>query len=124
MGRKKERKEGRSPVKKQNPTPPNGVVEERNGMNGNGIIQEEKKNGDERPKDSCGKDGKGCLFQFYEVTVLEEKEEWPEAHKRAKKWFEYEEAIAALNGRVELRDALERSSLGRIHRAKVEDGCR
>ena len=43
--------------------------------------------------------------------MREEREEWPERHKRSRKWFTYEEAREMLGERKELREALERSSL-------------
>lgn len=43
--------------------------------------------------------------------MKEEREEWPEKHKRSRKWFTFEEAREKLDGRKELREALERSSL-------------
>ena len=59
--------------------------------------------------------GKGdrqkALLRFFEATVTEEKDEWPEREKRSRKWFTWEEAWTALAPRPELREALEKSSL-------------
>jgi len=57
------------------------------------------------------KDAPHALFQFYEATVLEEKDDWPERVKRSRQWFNYEDARRALEKRPELKMALERSTL-------------
>ena len=64
-----------------------------------------------RTQKQISKDAPRALFRFYEATVKEEKNEWPERHKRSRKWFTYEEAREMLGERKELREALERSSL-------------
>ncbi|KAF4125894.1 diphosphoinositol-polyphosphate diphosphatase [Geosmithia morbida] len=53
-------------------------------------------------------------YYFYQATVLEEFSEWPERHKRERKWFTYSEAVQALESRPELQEALERSTLNRL----------
>lgn len=50
-------------------------------------------------------------YRFFEATVQEEKEEWPEMHKRRRKWMGYKEAAELLEGRPELSEALNRSSI-------------
>lgn len=54
-------------------------------------------------------------FHFYEMAVDRVEAEWPEQHKRRRRWFQYEEAHRELlrHNRVELAQALERSSLQR-----------
>ena len=52
-------------------------------------------------------------YQFFEVTVLSESDEWPESHKRERKWFLYSDAIQALDSRPELQEALDRSGIKR-----------
>lgn len=64
-----------------------------------------------RTAKQISKDAPRALFRFFEATVKEEREDWPEKHKRSRKWFTYEEAREMLGGRKELREALERSSL-------------
>lgn len=64
-----------------------------------------------RTAKQISKDAPKALFKFYEATVTEERGEWPEKHKRLRKWFTFEEAREVLNSRLELREALERSSL-------------
>lgn len=54
-----------------------------------------------------------ALYRFYEVRVEEEKESWPEAHKRTRQWMEYTCARDHLRNRPELLEALERSSIKR-----------
>ncbi|KAF3480524.1 diphosphoinositol polyphosphate phosphohydrolase aps1 [Arthroderma uncinatum] len=53
------------------------------------------------------------LYQFFEVRVDREENQWPEMHKRKRQWVTYAQAVAALTGRPELLDALNRSSLKR-----------
>ncbi|KAK3681540.1 hypothetical protein LTR37_020848 [Vermiconidia calcicola] len=52
-------------------------------------------------------------YRFYEVKVKEEKDSWPEAHKRDRKWMSYVKAKEVLRDRPELLEALERSSIKR-----------
>lgn len=51
------------------------------------------------------------LYQFYEVTVTREESDWPERHKRNRKWATYAEAREAMQTRPELLEALERSTI-------------
>lgn len=52
-----------------------------------------------------------AAYQFFEATVDEVKEEWPEKHKRKRRWMGYKEAIVLLKDRPELSEALNRSSI-------------
>ncbi|KAF2768188.1 hypothetical protein EJ03DRAFT_134387 [Teratosphaeria nubilosa] len=52
-------------------------------------------------------------YRFYEVKVREEKADWPERHKRDRKWMSYRTAKDLLRDRPELLEALERSSIQR-----------
>ncbi|OAX78891.1 hypothetical protein ACJ72_06794, partial [Emergomyces africanus] len=53
------------------------------------------------------------LYQFFEVRVDREENQWPEMHKRKRQWVTYAQAAAALATRPELLDALNRSSVKR-----------
>lgn len=50
-------------------------------------------------------------YRFYEVRVKEEKDSWPEQHKRDRKWMSFKKAKELLQDRPELLEALERSSV-------------
>lgn len=52
-------------------------------------------------------------YQFFEVTVDREEDDWPEKHKRKRQWVGYAQAATALANRPELLEALNRSSLKR-----------
>ncbi|KAI5202415.1 hypothetical protein E4T38_05541 [Aureobasidium subglaciale] len=52
-----------------------------------------------------------AAYHFFEATVDEVKEEWPEKHKRKRRWMGYKEAIVLLKDRPELAEALNRSSI-------------
>lgn len=52
-----------------------------------------------------------ALYHFFEVVVDQEAPTWPEGHKRSRAWMSYSQAVAALNGRTELVEALNRSSI-------------
>ena len=52
-----------------------------------------------------------ALYQFFQVTVEKEEVEWPEMHKRARRWMSYAEAAMALKERPELLEALNRSTI-------------
>ena len=54
-----------------------------------------------------------ACYRFYEVKVMEEKDSWPEAHKRSRQWMSYAIAKDCLRDRPELLEALERSSIKR-----------
>ena len=45
--------------------------------------------------------------------MKEEKDTWPESHKRTRKWMTYSKAKDYLKDRPELLEALERSSIKR-----------
>lgn len=52
-------------------------------------------------------------FHFYELKILELSNEWPEDHKRDRKWCDYATAKLELikSKRLELLEALDRSSI-------------
>ena len=52
-------------------------------------------------------------YQFFEASVDKEEAEWPEKHKRGRRWMKYAEARDALKERPELSEALERSGIKR-----------
>jgi len=54
-----------------------------------------------------------AIYQFYEVTVEKEYEEWPEKYKRTRCWMGYAEAAGWLQARPELLEALNRSTIVR-----------
>ena len=54
-----------------------------------------------------------ATYRFYAVKVKEEKETWPESHKRTRQWMSYAEAKECLKERPELLEALERSDIKR-----------
>ncbi|KXL43342.1 hypothetical protein M433DRAFT_156048 [Acidomyces richmondensis BFW] len=62
-----------------------------------------------------GASAPAARFRFFEVRVREEKAEWPERHKRDRKWMSYRTARDVLKDRPELLEALERSSIKRSH---------
>lgn len=66
---------------------------------------------DKRPSKKMSKDAPKALYQFYEVVVTAEENDWPEKHKRTRKWATYAEASAELQARPELLEALARSTL-------------
>jgi len=53
------------------------------------------------------------LYQFYQVTVTQEEDDWPEKHKRSRWWATYTQAREALQSRPELLQALERCTIQR-----------
>ena len=52
-------------------------------------------------------------YRFFEASVEKEECEWPEKHKRARKWMKYAEAKEVLKRRSELAEALDRSHIVR-----------
>lgn len=64
-----------------------------------------------RTPKQISKDAPKSLYQFYEVTVTREENDWPEKHKRNRKWATYTEARQDMQTRPELLEALERSTL-------------
>jgi diphosphoinositol-polyphosphate diphosphatase len=51
------------------------------------------------------------LYRFYEATVTEEKSDWPEKHRRDRKWVSFADAAETLKSRPELVEALTCSSI-------------
>lgn len=64
-----------------------------------------------RKAEQLTKQAPKASYHFFEATVDEEKEEWPEKFKRNRQWMTYKEAIALLKDRPELCEALNRSSV-------------
>jgi len=64
-----------------------------------------------RTAKQISKDAPKALYQFYEVTVTREEKDWPEKHKRNRKWMTFKEAQEALQPRPELLEALSRSTM-------------
>lgn len=64
-----------------------------------------------RPPKKASKDK--ALYRFYEATVMVESEDWPERHKRERRWMTFAQAKEALAARPELLDALNRSTMRR-----------
>nr|POE90574.1 diphosphoinositol polyphosphate phosphohydrolase aps1 [Quercus suber] len=54
-----------------------------------------------------------ATYRFFEVRVKEEKDTWPEKHKRDRQWMSYAKARECLCDRPELLEALERSNVKR-----------
>ncbi|KAI9804572.1 MAG: hypothetical protein M1833_006645 [Piccolia ochrophora] len=54
-----------------------------------------------------------ALYQFFQVSVEKEEQQWPEMHKRARQWMSYAQAAQAFKDRPELLEALNRSSIVR-----------
>ena len=67
----------------------------------------EKKRPAKASKDSA-------VYYFYQATVLEMFDKWPESRKRERKWFTFEQALEQLSSRRELQQAIERSTMNRI----------
>lgn len=55
-----------------------------------------------------------ALYYFYQATVLEELDDWPERHKRERQWFTYSQAMEILATRPELQEAIERSTMNHL----------
>lgn len=68
---------------------------------------------DMRTAKQLSKDAPRAIYQFYEATVTEERSDWPERHKRNRKWMTYADAAEALKSRPELAEALKRSTVKR-----------
>jgi diphosphoinositol-polyphosphate diphosphatase len=66
-----------------------------------------------RTPKQISKEAPRALYQFYEATVTKEESDWPEKHKRNRKWMSYSEAAEALKSRPELAEALKRSTVKR-----------
>ncbi|KAL9622330.1 MAG: hypothetical protein Q9160_003341 [Pyrenula sp. 1 TL-2023] len=54
-----------------------------------------------------------AAYQFFECTVREQRDDWPEKHKRSRQWVRFAQAREALKDRPELLEALGRSSIKR-----------
>lgn len=52
-----------------------------------------------------------AIFQYFELDVERLEDEYPEMNKRTRKWMTYSEAKEALAWRLEMVEALERSSI-------------
>lgn len=68
---------------------------------------------DMRPSETLSAQAPKASYQFFEVTVDREENDWPEKHKRRRQWVCYAQAAHALINRPELLEALNRSSLKR-----------
>jgi len=66
-----------------------------------------------RTAKQISKNAPKALYQFYEVTVTSEEDDWPEKHKRSRWWATYSQAREALQSRPELLQALERCTIQR-----------
>lgn len=66
-----------------------------------------------RTPKQISKDAPKALYQFYQCTVTREEREWPEMHKRNRRWATYAEAKGYLAHRPELLEALNRSTIQR-----------
>ncbi|KTW30600.1 hypothetical protein T552_00317 [Pneumocystis carinii B80] len=55
-----------------------------------------------------------AVFQYFELDVERLEDEYPEMNKRVRKWMTYSEAKEALAWRLEMVEALERSSILKI----------
>lgn len=63
---------------------------------------------------------RATVYYFHQATVLEQYQEWPEVHKRERKWFVYEDAMEMLSDRPELQEALEKSTIMRLNRERTQ----
>ncbi|KAL9115122.1 MAG: hypothetical protein Q9227_000916 [Pyrenula ochraceoflavens] len=52
-----------------------------------------------------------ALYQFFECSVKEQRDDWPEKSKRSRQWVRYSQAREAMRDRPELLEALDRSSI-------------
>ncbi|KAI9760246.1 MAG: hypothetical protein M4579_001759 [Chaenotheca gracillima] len=52
-----------------------------------------------------------AVYHFFEATVTEEEENWPEQAKRTRVWVTYNEALDKLKEKPELIEALNRSAI-------------
>jgi len=66
-----------------------------------------------RTAKQIAKNAPKALYQFYQVTVTREEDDWPEKHKRHRWWATYSQAREALQHRSELLQALERCTIQR-----------
>ena len=80
------------------------------------IVRVEKDLGnipDNRPTSAVSKNAPKASYQFFEGIVTEERSDWPEKHKRDRRWYSYTQAKQLLVNRPELTEALVRSSVKR-----------
>jgi diphosphoinositol-polyphosphate diphosphatase len=68
---------------------------------------------DMRPSTLLTSHAPKASYQFFEVTVDREEEQWPEMNKRKRQWVSFAQAASALASRPELLEALNRSSMRR-----------
>lgn len=68
---------------------------------------------DMRPSTLLTANAPKASYHFFEATVDRVEEQWPEMHKRKRRWATYAEAATVLASRPELSEALNRSSLQR-----------
>jgi diphosphoinositol-polyphosphate diphosphatase len=66
---------------------------------------------DTRPTSAVTKNAPKASYHFFEATVTEEKDNWPEKSKRSRQWYTQAQALQLLHSRPELLEALKRSSL-------------
>ncbi len=68
---------------------------------------------DLRPTGALTANAPKASYRFFEATVIEEKANWPEKHKRTRAWYTYAQAAQLLAQRPELLQALTKSSIKR-----------
>ncbi|RUP50694.1 NUDIX hydrolase domain-like protein [Jimgerdemannia flammicorona] len=61
-----------------------------------------------------------AVFWLYEMEVDELLEKWPEDTKRTRKWFPYDEAIAALDTMPFMQEAIRRSSISAARQQQLQ----
>lgn len=66
---------------------------------------------DMRPSTLLTSNAPKASYHFYEATVDRVENQWPEMHKRTRRWATYAEAASCLASRPELLEALNRSSM-------------
>ncbi|KAF2141221.1 uncharacterized protein K452DRAFT_228525 [Aplosporella prunicola CBS 121167] len=68
---------------------------------------------EKRKPEQLTKDAPRASYHFFEATVEKMEKEWPESHKRNRKWCTYAEAAQALKDRPELLAALNKCTMQR-----------
>lgn len=68
---------------------------------------------DTRPTSAATGHAPKCSYQFFEVSVEREENQWPEMNKRGRQWMVYSQAAQAFAVRPELLEALNRSTIKR-----------
>lgn len=68
---------------------------------------------EKRSPSQMTKEAPRAIYHFFEATVDKLENEWPESHKRNRKWCTYAEAAHALKDRPELLAALNKSTMHR-----------